>query len=99
MNAVDQGTLVTVRRHWNDMNTIDVPMGDLWDFHWRSVSGGFGSKSPRPFIHARMWCSSIPEGSYFPHSCEHGPAPHAILVCLCKCDNAEVFDLLKEKAS
>src|ERR1700730_18004368 len=63
---------VTVRRQWNDCRTIDVALRDLWDLHWRQVSGGVQQRLPRPFLHARMWCSCIPEGSDFPHSCLHG---------------------------
>ncbi len=89
---------VSVRRQWNDYRTLNVPLGDLWDFHWRQVSGGVGQRLPRPFLHARMWCSSIPEGSDFPHSCLRGPPPHAILVCVCKKDNRAAFDRLCELA-
>jgi hypothetical protein len=81
-------TCVTGRRQWSDSaNTLTVPLEDLWDFHWRSVSGGVQTRSPRPFLHARMLCSSIPNGSTFPHSCGHGPPPHDILVCVVKKDN------------
>lgn len=94
--SAEDRLVVTVRRQWNDYRTIDVPLGDLWGFHWRQVSGGVCQRLPRPFLHARMWCSSIPVGSDFPHSCLHGPPPHAILVCLCKKDNREVFRRLSE---
>lgn len=87
---------VTVRRQWNDYRTLAVPLSDLWGFHWRQASGGVGQRLPRPFLHARMWCDSIPDGSDFPHSCRHGPPPHAILVCVCKEDNREIFDRLTD---
>jgi hypothetical protein len=83
--------IVSVRRQWNDQRTIDVPLSDLWDFHYRSVSGGIQVRLPRPFLHARMLCTSIPDGSDFPHSCQHGPPPHEILVCICKKDNKPFF--------
>jgi hypothetical protein len=79
---------VTVRRHWSGPgNTLTIPVRELRDFHSRDISGGVQVRSPRPFLHARMLCTSIPEGHPFPHSCRHGPPPHEILVCITRTDN------------
>lgn len=79
-------TKVRVRRQWNDWQIIDVPLAALRDFHWRDTSGGVMARSPRPFLHARMWCTEIRDRE-FPHSCTHGRPPHEILVCIVKKDN------------
>jgi hypothetical protein len=92
--AAEDIVIVKVRRQWNDSRPLEVSLGALRGFHWREASGGVWRRSPRPFLHARMWCSSIPDGSDFPHSCLHGPPPHAILVCICKKDNPRVFERL-----
>ena len=91
---------MTVRRQWNDAgNTLNVALRELRGFHWRTVSGGVGARSSRPFLHARMFCSSIPDGSTVPHLSRHGPTPHEILVCIVKKDNDNaVYDLCTESA-
>ena len=81
------GTLVTVVRQPGAYSAITVRFGALWHFHERSVSGGVGAPSGRPFTYARMSCEQIPDGSDFGHSCLHGPPPHAILVCIVKSHN------------
>jgi hypothetical protein len=82
---MDQQT-VYVRRHWSDYRVAEVHRSSLRDLHWRQSSGGICRRSPRPFLHARMWCDAI-FGGELAHSCEHGPAPHDILVCITKVDN------------
>ena len=96
---VDAEDIVNVRRHWNDHRILAVPVSELRDFHMRSSSGGVGARSPRPLLHARMLCTCIPNGSDFPHSCEHGPPPHDILVCITQVDNADVYKRLRASAS
>lgn len=78
---------VTVRRQWNDWKKIKVPLSELRDFHIRSTSGGVSVRSPYPMLYARMWCSAIPKGAEFGHSCVHGTPPHNILVCITQVDN------------
>jgi hypothetical protein len=99
-DAVDEilpSATVTVRRQWNGHDTLVVPVSQLRDFHWRDLGGGCGQRAPRQFLHARMLCTSIPDGSYFPHSCRHGPPPHEILVCIVKKDNTKpLYDALTD---
>ena len=90
--------IVYVRRQWSDWRIGTVPLDALWDFHWRSESGGVRISSPRPFNHARMFCTALIEGE-IAHTCEHGPPPHEILVCFTKKDNGKkMFDRLKTLA-
>ena len=90
---------VIVRRHWNDYRTLDLPLDKVTGAHWTNVSGGVHQKSPHRFIQVYMRCNLIPEGSDFPHSCQHGHRPHWIKVCVVKKDNTkDVFALLKKAA-
>jgi hypothetical protein len=91
-------TLVSVRRQWNDYRTATVRLDHLRHFHWREESGGVRARSPRPFLHARMWCDAIVAGE-LAHSCAHGEGPHEILVCIVKKDNLKsVFSQLERLA-
>ena len=77
-------TMVTVCRHPGDDRSVAVPFSSLQDFHLKVVSGGVKARSAHPMLYARMWCSEIPKGEEFGHSCLHGPPPHEILVCITK---------------
>lgn len=91
-------TTVFVRRQWNDYRIAEVRPEDLRDPHWRMSSGGVGKRSPRPVLHARMLCTAVQSGE-LAHSCEHGPPPHDILVCIVKKDNTRaVYAELEEAA-
>jgi len=79
--------VVAVRRQWDDWREIDVPVSELTDFHLRYHGGGVGRGHRWPMLYARMWCSSIPAGAEFPHSCTHGNPPHEIVVCITKACN------------
>ena len=78
-----------VRRHWNDWRKAKVRSCDLESLHWSSVSGGAGVISPRPFIHGYVWCNKIVGA--ISHSCQHGPGPHRILVCVTQTDNSKAL--------
>ena len=89
-----------VGRNWNDwQGTIDVPRAALSGFNWTRYSGGATSVAPREFLHANMSCAVIPDGAYFGHSCQHGPPPHIIKVCIVKSDNRRIFPTLAGLAS
>ncbi len=91
-------TAVTIRRSpWDSGSSVDILVDDLWHFHMRDRAGGVAKRNPggRQFLYARMSCADLPEDSYFGHSCMHGRAPHEILVCICKCDNPDIYESLK----
>ncbi|TAM44317.1 MAG: hypothetical protein EPN53_16705 [Acidobacteria bacterium] len=97
--AQQKDELVAVRRQWNDWRIIEVPASALRDFHLRDESGGVHARSPQPFLHARLWCTAIPDGSDFPHSCQHGEGPHEIVVCIVQKDNSKaLYRRLREQA-
>ena len=78
---------VTVRRHWQDYRLAEVPLSKLWGFHIDLISGGVGVPSPHPMLYAYMWCTDLPKGIDFAHSCRHGPPPHPIKVCITQAGN------------
>ena len=85
---IPPGQIVTVVRHPGEWRSIDIPFSLLEDFQLSSVSGGVGVPSAYPKLYARMFCTDIPEDAEFAHTCEHGPPPHEILVCIIKSLNA-----------
>jgi hypothetical protein len=92
-------TIVVVRRQWNDWHIGSVKFADLHHFHYRQDSGGVRARSPRPMLYAHMWCDALVEGEVA-HSCEHGPSPHEILVCIVARDNDRaLMRYLKEAAT
>lgn len=92
--AVHGGTLVVVRRKWNDWQKGAVYLRNLWDVHWDETSGGVRARAPRLFIHGYMSCDMLVSGEVA-HSCTHGPGPHLIKVCVLQKDNSkDVMDRL-----
>ena len=59
---------------------ISVPVTALRRVHLTRVTGGVGRQLKRPRIGARIFCTDIPDGARFGHSCMHGPPPHDLLV-------------------
>ena len=100
--ACHRGTMhrratVRIRRQWNDHRIATVRWEDISNPRWDIVSGGTQVKAPQPFIHAYVNCDKV-KGD-IAHSCNHGPGPHNIKVCLVKKDNAkEVWTYLMKIA-
>lgn len=93
--GVSYNTLVHVRRDWNDHRVGTVRWADLRNPRWDTVSGGEQNRTPRPFVHAFVWCTLV--NGDIAHSCIHGPPPHDIKVCLVRKDNSqEVWRRLSE---
>jgi hypothetical protein len=91
---------VVVRRQWNATKIARVRFADLRGFHWSQYGAGhkfrFGGIAPRPFLHAFTLCTQI-EGE-IGHSCQHGPPPHKIKVCITRKDNRRAFPFLESLA-
>ena len=85
---------IQIRRQWNSYKIATTLLEYLEKFHWDNVSGGVCRQAPQYFLHAQVLCTAI-DGD-FDHSCEHGPPPHKIKVCIVKKDNKESWqELLK----
>jgi len=99
--ALPESEQVWVCRHPGSYCSIPVALSKLSDFRLNTVSGGVGKTSPYPMLYAKMWCSEIPEEDrpHFGHTCEHGPPPHHILVCITKTGNpTRTYQILLAKA-
>jgi len=83
---------IKIRRQWNSYRIATTLLEYLEKFHWDNVSGGVCKRSPQYFLHAKVLCTTIVGD--FDHSCEHGPPPHEIKVCIVKKDNKEVWQQL-----
>ncbi|HVP66059.1 MAG TPA: hypothetical protein VMT17_02225 [Anaeromyxobacteraceae bacterium] len=68
----------------------------LSGFHWSSTESHIGLPSPRPMIHAFVWCDDAPR---LLHPKILGECPHRIKVCIVKkIQEPRVFDALKALA-
>ena len=80
-------TLLAVRRQPTNRRIGKVRLGDIRNLHWRRQSGGIKSRfMAQPFVFGLILCTDIVEGR-IAHSCQHGPPPHEVLVCMCQKDN------------
>src|SRR5262245_10215228 len=87
-------TTVVIRRQPSDWKSVAIPLSALSNFHMADRSGGVATRNVggRPFLYAHVWCDQLPKNEPFGHSCQHGPGPHRILVCLVQKDNdAKVY--------
>jgi hypothetical protein len=87
-------TLLAVRRAPTNRRIGKVRLGDLHHLHWRRQSGGTRSRfMAQPFVFGRILCTHVVEGR-IAHSCQHGPPPHEVLVCMCQKDNPKALATL-----
>lgn len=61
-------------------------LSDLKTAHWSNLSGGTMSRTNRFYVHGYVYCDGMLSGE-LDHSCEHGPPPHFIKVCVVAVDN------------
>jgi hypothetical protein len=88
---------VEVRRQWNDSRTAKYRISDVDNWHWSSVSGGVNAVAIRDFVHGYVMCDGAVSGEVA-HSCNHGPPPHSIKVCIIKSGNEAVWDRVLQLA-
>jgi hypothetical protein len=95
MGATDA---VTVRRRWNNAESVSVSVDALWDFHFQNDAGGVCRALPRAFLGARIWCDKC-ESALLGHFCREGPPPHELVVCILPNDNpGPIYERLREQA-
>jgi hypothetical protein len=93
-DTVTADTLLAVRRHPTDRRIGKVRLGDIQHIQWRTQSGGRKSRfMAQPFVFGRIPCTQIVEGR-IAHTCQHGPPPHEVLVCMCQKDNPKELAVL-----
>ena len=86
MMTPESAVKVKVRRRWNASDVAEVPVGALWDLHFRNDAGGVCGAFPRAFLFAHVWCDHLASGA-LGHFCREGPPPHDLLACILPNDN------------
>jgi len=80
--------IVEVRRQWNDYRTGRCRLNDVEGLHWSDYGSG-GFCAPQLFVHGYVSCDQIV--GKIGHSCQHGPPPHRIKVCMTKTGNKAIW--------
>jgi hypothetical protein len=91
------GTIVYVRRQYNDWRQASYRLSDLEGWHLSDVSGGIQARANRSYLHAYVWCNGMLEGE-LAHSCSHGEGPHRIKVCIVKTANKQHWKEIEQAA-
>lgn len=88
---------ITVRRQPNDWRQAVYRLGTITWFRFDSVSGGVMNETDT-LIWCNAWCDGMESGE-IAHSCQHGPAPHEVKVCILESDNdPPVFSVVRQLA-
>ena len=85
-----EAVVIMVRRQWNSWRSAAFDLDCIEGLHWDDTSGGVNAKAPRSFLHGCVWCNQKIRGD-LDYSCQHGPGPHRIKVCVVKVDNKDVW--------
>ncbi|HEV7411706.1 MAG TPA: hypothetical protein VGO01_24745 [Bradyrhizobium sp.] len=95
--AAEPGPIVWVRRQFDDHRHAAYRLGDVNGWHWSDISGGVQHRANRYYLHAYVMCDGMIAGE-LAHSCEHGPPPHRIKVCITKKGNEKFWRTIEEAA-
>jgi hypothetical protein len=93
--AAEPGPIVWVRRQFDDHRHAAYRLGDVSGWHWSDTSGGLQHRANRYYLHAYVMCDGMIAGE-LAHSCEHGPPPHRIKVCITKKGNEKFWRTIEE---
>lgn len=88
--AAEPGPIVWVRRQFDHHKHAAYRLADVDDWHWSNISGGVMHRANRYYLHGYVWCDGMIAGT-LAHSCEHGPPPHRIKVCVTKKGNEKFW--------
>lgn len=95
--AAEPGPVVWVRRQFNNRKHAAYRLADVSKWHWSRFSGGLGRKANRYYLHGYVWCDAMIAGR-LGHTCQHGPPPHHIKVCITKKGNEKVWKAIEAVA-
>jgi hypothetical protein len=95
--AAEPGPVVWVRRQFNSRKHAAYRLADVSNWHWSQWSGGIGRKANRHYLHGYVWCDALIAGR-LGHTCQHGPPPHHIKVCVTKKGNEKVWREIEKVA-
>ena len=95
-NSIDDlDILVEVRRQWNDWRFAEYQLSDIENLAWDWAGGGVRAPTPQPFVHGYVSCDAMISGEVA-HSCQHGPKPHRIKICVTKKGNEKIWRYILE---
>ena len=80
-DKMDNDFLVTVCRHPGDWHAAEYRMSDIHSLRWSQITGGVKRRTPYPMVMGYVRCDGMVSGE-LAHSCDHGPPPHSVKVCL-----------------
>lgn len=95
--AAEPGPVVWVRRQFNSRKHAAYRLADIDGWHWSNMSGGIVRRANGYYLHAYVWCDAMIAGT-IGHTCEHGPTPHRIKVCVTKKGNEKFWKAIEAAA-
>lgn len=95
--AAEPGSIVWVRRQFDDHRHAAYRLADVGGWHWSDISGGVQHRANRQYLHGYVWCDGMIAGE-LAHTCRHGPPPHRIKVCVTKKGNEKFWRAIEEAA-
>jgi hypothetical protein len=75
---IDEGMLIRVHGSWKGWRNAEVKLGNIRGVHWSQPD-----QAPNQLLYGFISCTDIVSGE-IPHECDHGSAPHDLLVCVLK---------------
>jgi hypothetical protein len=84
-----------VRRQPADRRLADYRLADVSRLRWDYIGGGKRQKS-QWHVYGFVMCDGMIDGKVA-HSCQHGPPPHKIKVCITKKYNEKIWPVISEK--
>lgn len=91
--AAEPGPVVWVRRQFDDHRHAAYRLADVDGWHWSNISGGVMHRANRYYLHGYVWCDGMIAG-VLSHSCQHGPPPHRVKVCVTRKGNEKLWPSL-----
>ena len=86
----DDTIKVQVRRQPGDWRLARYALEKIEEMQWGRVSGGTNRRS-QLHVYGYVWCNEKIDGR-IAHSCQHGPPPHRIKVCVTRKFNEDIWD-------
>ena len=86
MTTIDDATVCVARYPGGGRLRARYRLTDLTRPHWDKMSGGMMTQTNRHYIHGYVDCDEMLSGD-LNHSCQHGPPPHRLKVCVLAVDN------------
>ena len=86
----NETTLVQFRRQPGHRRLARYALAKIEQMQWGRQSGGTKRRS-QLHVYGYVWCDQKVDG-WLAHSCQHGPPPHRIKVCVTRKYNEKIWD-------